>query len=35
LTPPVVEYVLCVTGELPGTTSKDGAPIRRLSVRYF
>lgn len=35
LTPPLVEYLLLVTGELPGTTSKDGAPVRRLSARYF
>jgi subtilisin family serine protease len=35
LTPPQVEYVLLVTGELPGTTSKDGAAIRRLNVQHF
>lgn len=35
LTPPQVEYVLLITAEVPGTASKDGAPIRRLSVRYF
>jgi subtilisin family serine protease len=35
LSPPVVEYVLLVTADLTGTTSKDGAAIRRLNVRYF
>ena len=35
LTPPLVELVLLLTGEAPGTLSKDGAPIRRLNVQYF
>lgn len=35
LTPPTVEWVLRVTSEAPGTLSKDGATIRRLSVRLY
>lgn len=35
LTPPLVEYVLLATAEIPGTLSRDGAPIRRLSVRLW
>lgn len=35
LNPPSVEYVLQLTAESPGTTSKDGAAIRRLSVFYW
>jgi subtilisin family serine protease len=35
LTPPVVEFLLRVVADVPGTLSKDGAAIRRLQVRYF
>lgn len=35
LNPPSVEYVLQLTADVPGTLSKDGAPIRRLSVRLW
>jgi subtilisin family serine protease len=35
LTPPLVEYVLLVTADTPGTLSEDGAAIRRLNVQYF
>lgn len=35
LNPPSVEYVLQLTAETPGTLSKDGAAIRRLSVLYW
>jgi subtilisin family serine protease len=35
LTPPLVEYVLRATADVPGTLSKDGASIRRVSVRLF
>jgi subtilisin family serine protease len=33
--PWLIEYALLLTGELPGTLSKDGRPIRRLSVQFF
>lgn len=35
LTPPLVEYILLVIADVPGTLSKDGATIRRVSVRLF
>jgi subtilisin family serine protease len=35
LNPPSVEYVLQLTAEATGTFSKDGTPIRRLSVLYW
>lgn len=35
LNPPSVEYVLQLTAEATGTSSKDGTPIRRLSVLYW
>jgi subtilisin family serine protease len=35
LHPVLVEYVLLVTADLPGTFSKDGTPIRRLNVRLY
>jgi subtilisin family serine protease len=35
LTPPLVELILRLTAEVPGTLSKDGATIRRLSVRLY
>jgi aqualysin 1 len=35
LTPPAVEFLLRVAADTPGTLSKDGAPIRRLQIRYF
>ena len=35
LNPPSVEYVLQLTAEPTGTFSKDGTPIRRLSVMYW
>ena len=35
LNPPSVEYVLLLTAESTGTFSKDGTPIRRLSVFYW
>jgi subtilisin family serine protease len=33
--PPLVELLLLLTAETPGTLSIDGAPIRRLNVQYF
>jgi subtilisin family serine protease len=33
--PPIVEFVLQFFADLPGTPSKGGTGIRRLSVRYF
>ena len=35
LTPSVVELILRLTAEVPGTPSKDDAAIRRLSVRLY
>jgi len=35
LNPPSVEYVLQLTAEPTGTFSKDGTPIKRLSVFYW
>jgi subtilisin family serine protease len=35
LTPPSVEYVLQLTADSTGTFSKDGTPIKRLSVFYW
>lgn len=35
LTPPQVEYFLRIAADVPGTLSKDGAPIRRLNVRHW
>ena len=35
LHPILVEYILLTTADLPGTLSKDGAPIRRLNVRLY
>jgi len=35
LNPPSVEYVLQLTAEATGTFSKDGTPIKRLSVFYW
>ena len=35
LTPPLVEYIIQQTAVAPGTLSRDGRPIRRLSVVYF
>jgi hypothetical protein len=35
LNPPSVEYVLLLTADVTGTLSKDGAAIRRLSVRLW
>jgi subtilisin family serine protease len=35
LPPPVVEYILLIVADVPGTLSLDGATIRRLSVRLF
>jgi hypothetical protein len=35
LTPPLVELILRLTAEVPGTLSKDGTAIRRLSVRLY
>jgi subtilisin family serine protease len=35
LNPPSVEYVLLLTAEATGTFSKDGTPIKRLSVFYW
>jgi subtilisin family serine protease len=35
LSPPVVEALLRITTDVPGTLSRDGASIRRLQVRYF
>jgi subtilisin family serine protease len=35
LNPPSVEYVLQLTADATGTLSKDGAPIKRLSVRLW
>jgi len=35
LDPPSVEYVLMLTADVTGTLSKDGATIRRLSVRLW
>ena len=35
LVPWQVEYLLRVTADVPGTTSLDGAAIRRLQVKYF
>lgn len=35
LPPWYVELVLLVTAETPGTVSKDGRPVRRLSVRLY
>jgi subtilisin family serine protease len=35
LHPILVEYILLITADLPGTLSKDGTPIRRLNVRLY
>jgi subtilisin family serine protease len=35
LTPPLVEFFLQLFADSPGTLSKNGANIRRLSVRFF
>ena len=35
LNPVLVEYVLLITADVTGTFSKDGTPIRRLSVRLY
>ncbi len=35
LTPPLVEYIIQQTAAAPGTLSRDGRPIRRLSIVYF
>lgn len=35
LTPASVEFLLRYAADVPGTTSRDGAAIRRLQIRYF
>jgi subtilisin family serine protease len=35
LLPPQVEYLLRYVVDVPGTTSIDGTPIRRLQIKYF
>jgi aqualysin 1 len=35
LLPPQVEFLLRYAADVPGTTSSDGAPIRRLQIKYF
>lgn len=35
LTPAWVEFLLRYVADVPGTFSKDGAPIRRLQIKYF
>ena len=35
LTPPQTEFLLRYLADAPGTVSKDGTPIRRLTTRYW